>query len=77
MSGKEFVDRLLRSSRFRSAYDENMYFRNQIDHLRKVKDVHTQHLIECMICLSNELIQKDLDMIAHSDNGYLREEDFL
>lgn len=77
MSGKEFVDRLLRSSRFRSVYDENMYFRNQIDHLREVKDVHTQHLIECMICLSNELIQKDLDMIARSDNGYLREEDFL
>lgn len=77
MSGKEFTDKLLKVPQFRSTYDENGYFRNQIEHLRKIEEIHTQDLIVCMICLSNELTQKDIDMLDHLDQGYLREDTFI
>lgn len=77
MSGKEFVDKLLKAPQFKSTYDENGYFKRQIDHLREIKEIHTQDLIFCMICLSNELTQKDIDMIDNLDQGYLRKDVYL
>lgn len=74
MNGKEFVSRLLRVSKYRNAYDTNGYFRNQLSRLENKEEIHTQDLIECMVSLSNELTQKDIDMLDHLDQGFLRED---
>ena len=74
MEGKEFVTRLLNVEKFKKVYEENAYFRRQLNNLEKKDKVHTQDLIECMVCLSNELIEKDYDMINHVEQSYLMED---
>lgn len=70
MNGKEFVSRLLRVSKYRNAYDTNGYFRNQLSRLENKEEIHIQDLIECMVSLSNELTQKDIDMLDHLDQDF-------
>ena len=74
MEGKEFVTRLLNVEKYKKVYEENAYFSRQLNNLEKKDKVHTQDLIECMVCLSNELIEKDYDMINHVEQSYLMED---
>lgn len=67
MNGNEFVRRLLKIPKYRDVFDVNGYFRAEIKKLEVKKEIHTQDLIECIVTLSNELVQKDIDMIDHID----------
>mgnify|MGYP007025183120 FL=1 len=74
MEGKEFVTRLLNVEKYKKIYEENAYFRRQINNLKNKARIHTQDLIECMVYLSNELVEKDFDMIDHAEQSYLMED---
>lgn len=69
MSGKDFVRKLLKIPKYRDVFDVNGYFRIEIKKLETKKEIHTQNLIECIVTLSNELVQKDIDMIDRIDQG--------
>lgn len=69
MTGKEFVTRLLGVPRYRQEFDENEYFRNQVNHIQKVDDIHTHVLLDGMVSLAKALADKDLEMIEMGEYG--------
>ncbi len=73
MEGKEFVKKVLGVSRFKNVYEENGYFKRQLSNLEKKNEVHTKDLVECMACLSEELLEKDFDMIEQAEKIFLEE----
>lgn len=74
MTGREFVTRLLHVSKYRNVFDTNGYFRTEIKKIEAKSEVHTVDLVECMVTLSAELIQKDIDMIDNIDHERLWED---
>lgn len=69
MTGKEFATRLLGIPRYRQEFDENEHFRNQVNRIQKVDEIHTNVLLGCMVSLSNALADKDLEMIEMGEYG--------
>ena len=69
MTGKEFATRLLGIPRYRQEFDGNEHFRNQVNRIQKVDEIHTNVLLDCMVSLSNALADKDLEMIEMGEYG--------
>ena len=52
MTGKEFVTRLLGVPRYRQEFVYNANFINQVKHIQKVYEIHTQVLLDGMFSLA-------------------------
>ena len=77
MTGKEFVEKALNAPKYKKAFEENIYFHDQVIFLEQKKEIHTQDLLDSVAYLGKKCLEKDLEMINREDQRMLIEEVLL
>lgn len=67
MTGIEFYEQVLSVPKYREAYEDNMYFNQQMQYLKQRKAITQATLLNSIQYLSKQLLDAEIKMIEMND----------